>query len=349
MFRHDGIVGIVFIVLYTVNLAILVYGYVTRRISFKSVFTLLLFHVCVRLAAQGVTIALAARASLSLGLLITYMVLSVEGYFSLVLCAYRFLVHHQQLAYPTGGSWLEGRGQANASVRARFRRAMTATDDAGRKDPWVMTWVHWVLIAANAIIVSGGSIGIGAKATDSDYDSKRSTGRAMRTAGQAIFLALNLLLGAFLLLTRRQDLHADGTLPRGWARVLRVSPDIGAHDATAAPDAYRRARRLHPAVRVLLAAWVPLIVRGIYGLAQTQVGPINYADPAAYGPAGFTTTFAICEATLAVLPEWAACCLLCSIMFTRDQWREVKEGQAGLGRKASDMVPLEEKRTRGDA
>jgi hypothetical protein len=54
MFHDEAIVPLIFLLLYTINLSILTYGYATRRIVFKSVYTFLLIHVVLRLSAQSI-------------------------------------------------------------------------------------------------------------------------------------------------------------------------------------------------------------------------------------------------------------------------------------------------------
>jgi hypothetical protein len=153
---REGIAGVVFLILYSINLAILIYGFSTRLISFKSVYSFLLLHVVLRLAAQAVAIASGTKDRIDIGLTIAFFVLAAEGYFTLVLCAYRFLIHHHQHVYHISGSWLEGKPQkagTGGGVKepwyARFRRAMTARNKDGKKDPWVMTIIHWTLIGVS--------------------------------------------------------------------------------------------------------------------------------------------------------------------------------------------------------
>ena len=153
-FHSEGIGGVIFLFLYLINLGILVYGFTTRRIVLKSVYTLLLFHVLLRVAAQSIAIVIATKANLDIGLLIAFFVLAAEGYFSLVLCAYRFLINHHQHSYPTDGSWLEGKPRKKDDGKRdplwkRCKRAMTARDENGNKDPWVMTIIHWVLLGVS--------------------------------------------------------------------------------------------------------------------------------------------------------------------------------------------------------
>jgi hypothetical protein len=151
----EGIGGAVFLCLYTINLSMLIYGFATKRIHLASIYAVLLFHVILRLAAQSVAVALGSKPTLDLGLLITFYVLGAEGYFSLVLATYRFLIHHHQEYYPISGSWLEGKNGFDKKTRQsttfwqRFKRAMTGRDATGKKDPWVMTIIHWTLIGVS--------------------------------------------------------------------------------------------------------------------------------------------------------------------------------------------------------
>ncbi|WWC62288.1 uncharacterized protein I303_104884 [Kwoniella dejecticola CBS 10117] len=317
-FHGEGIGGAVFLALYSINLSILIFGFSTRRISFKSVYSFLLFHVCLRISAQSVSIVTGTKDRLDTGLLIAFFVLGAEGYFSLVLCAYRFLIHHHQHIYPVSGSWLEGKPNKNKNTGAkdpwyvRFKRAMTARNSDGTKDPWVMTIIHWTLIGANTIIIVGGTRATGVDYTEPDFWKRIHDGQVLRAVGQAIFLAINILLAIFLYLSVRQDRNPNGTLPSGWNHFFRVEGVHGAIDAADRP----KIRSVSPDLLVLILAWPPLIIRGIFGLLQALVNPINYASPAAYGSiTGFTKLFIALENVFSVLPEWTACCLLCMTMF----------------------------------
>ncbi|PWN20496.1 hypothetical protein BCV69DRAFT_283382 [Microstroma glucosiphilum] len=98
------IASIVFLILYFAALIILLAGLATRRISIKSRWSLLLFHVCIRLAAQCVGIAFGVLSFNARPLLIAYLVTSTEGYFTLVLSLILFFIHWQRRA--EGASWL---------------------------------------------------------------------------------------------------------------------------------------------------------------------------------------------------------------------------------------------------
>lgn len=165
----------------------------------------------------------------------------------------------------------------------------------------------------------------------------------MRAIGQAIFLIINLFLAVFLYLSVRQDRSASGTLPLGWTKFFRVASDHGEADAANRLPS----TKINPTLLVLIIAWPPLIIRGIFGLLQALVNPVNYAHPDAYSSfSGFTKLFIVMENVFSVLPEWTACCLLCSTMFTQegDRHRHVtgEEGRR-LGSDATVMGRLESK------
>ena len=165
--------------------------------------------------------------------------------------------------------------------------------------------------------------------------------RILRAVGHAIFLTINLFLAIFLYLTLRQDRSASGTLPTGWTRFFRVKRDHGAADAEDRDGSVRR--RLDPILIVLMVAWPPLVIRGIFGLLQAVVAQVNYAHPDAYDASGFTNTFIVCENVLSVLPEWTACCLLCATIFTRSPMEA--QARRGDGEGMTRLEDREDSRT----
>ena len=362
----EGIAGVIFLTLYTGNLCLLLFGFFTRRIHWKSVYSFLLFHVLLRLGAQSTSIAIGTQDSLDVGLLIAFFVLGAEGYFSLVLCTYRFTIHHHQYAYPISGSWLEGKPHKTKSGKQdpwykRFKRAMTAKDAEGKSDPWVMTIIHWCLIGvrylsrspqaptdsqANVIIIVGGTRVTASEVGESDYWKQFHTAQGLRAAGQAVFLIINILLASFLYLSIKQDRNPDGTIPAGLTRFFRVDVDHGAADARERGGAYSPTTT-SPVLRILVIAWPPLIIRGVFGLLQALVPGVNYSHPASYRgtPSGsgfeFTVLFTVMESVFAVLPEWTACCLLCCTLLTAEgnlKIRKEREGEMILSRQGSTAV-----------
>lgn len=68
--------SIVFLVLYFTLLLVLIAGYLTKRIKLRSRYTLVLFHVTLRVAAQGVGIGFGVKGFEESGLLIGYLILA---------------------------------------------------------------------------------------------------------------------------------------------------------------------------------------------------------------------------------------------------------------------------------
>jgi hypothetical protein len=100
---------------------------------------------------------LGTQSSIDVVVLIAFYVLGAEGYFSLVLCTYRFLIHHHEFAMPISASWLEGKRKKGPKGDRppwyrRFATAMTARDAEGNKQPWTMTVIHWVLIGVSGVM-----------------------------------------------------------------------------------------------------------------------------------------------------------------------------------------------------
>jgi hypothetical protein len=178
---------------------------------------------------------------------------------------------------------------------------------------------------ANVVIVYGGAQGFGTGVVDNQYKSRLRTAKACRIAGQTVFLVINLFLGYFFILTAKQDRNPAGTLVSATcARAFRVKPEHGAIDAETRGGAVtHRSQRFNIRLLILLIAWPPLIVRGVFGLLQAIVPAINYASADIYDVQGSLVTlgpsFVASESCLAILPEWIVCCLLCSTMFTRQK------------------------------
>ncbi|KAK0522322.1 hypothetical protein OC834_006329 [Tilletia horrida] len=293
-----GIASVVFLVLYAGLFLALLYGFGTAQMKFKSRWSLVLLHVTLRLAAQSVGLAFALRGFAELGLLIAYLVLSAEGYFSLVLCTARFLVSFQ--IHAMGDSWLEPKMHSKLSLAQRFaanfalsagaRRRVLGAEGAAQTKPNPMVSVHYLLIGANTIIVVGGSLLASAYNQDTgelvDANSF-DTGRYMRTAGQAVFLAINLALIGCIVATVRQ--FRDKAAQNG-----RRVPVYG-----------------HPFLLIILAVSPFLVIRGVFGICQAVIPSLSYYSPETFTPTGLTTEFVVKETVLATAMEWSTCALLC--------------------------------------
>jgi hypothetical protein len=117
-------------------------------------------------------------------------------------------------------------------------------------------------------------------------DSNTVTAKAMRTAGQAAFLTINVFLLYCIFDTIRQ-LHRDNS-------------DKGTH----------------PTLLLLLATWPLLFVRGLYGVMSGVLPAFNYFNPNNYGKTGLTASFVISEYIMGTTMEWTSCTLLLATYLT---------------------------------
>lgn len=268
-----GIASSVFLALYTVLFAYLLFGYATKRFTLRSRWTLLLFHVTIRLAAQAVGIAFAVIGYSATGLLVASLVLSAEGYFSLMLCLLRLLISWQRRNTAERHSWLAGpKNPPQTSTVRRIIEGLTLVGVA--RTP--INFIHWVrctlfcspygtllmhptqsqiLITANVLIIVGGSLLAGgtkdARDNWSENSDKLTTSKAIRGAGQGVFLSLTLFIFVCV----------HSSLRRAY------SPQASADE--------RRTRN----VLLVLACTAPfMIARGVFGLLQAVVDKLNVSS-----------------------------------------------------------------------
>ncbi|KAH8817733.1 hypothetical protein DL96DRAFT_1623186 [Flagelloscypha sp. PMI_526] len=184
-FTKEAAAALIFFIGYACIFAWLLFAYLTRRIKWKSRYTLLLFHVTIRIASQACGIAFGIFGFDNLGVFLAYLILGAEGYFTLVLCAYRFLISWHQHNLPSKESWLEPRNTKERNKTLEVLIILLLWPLAiyrYRKN--FMVWVHSVLVIANTAIISGASY---------------------LAAGQSIFLACNFVLLFSIVQTIRKD------------------------------------------------------------------------------------------------------------------------------------------------
>ncbi|KAK7046411.1 hypothetical protein R3P38DRAFT_3388262 [Favolaschia claudopus] len=281
-FNGEAGAGLLFMILYLFVFIWLFYAYITHRMKWRSRWSVLFFHVAIRLASQGCAIGFAILGFANKNIFIAFLILGAEGYFTLVLCTFRFVISWHQHNLPNGVSWLEPRRGAKIDSRARIRRllaflflgpfALLIYHDN------IMAAFHVLLALANSTIIVGGCYLLNADLSQFDSDDtqrKIRVARVTRTTGQGVFLACNAALLAIILVTIRNNRR---TAPRknGWFGV-------------------------HPTLVVLLVTWVPLIVRGTYGILHS---------PNTYGEHGFSSHYTLVEYLMGVTTEWLACVLL---------------------------------------
>ena len=71
---------LVYLVLYTILFALMLYGYATRRFTLGSRFTVILFHVTIRLASQATGLAFGVVGYSNTQLLVAYFILGGESF-----------------------------------------------------------------------------------------------------------------------------------------------------------------------------------------------------------------------------------------------------------------------------
>ncbi|ORY86634.1 hypothetical protein BCR35DRAFT_302341 [Leucosporidium creatinivorum] len=135
-----------------------------------------------------------------INVLIAYLVFSAEGFFSLLVCTYRFLVVWQR--NHLGVSPLEPPIPSTLSARKRMRLRWRRP----------MTLIIYTLIGANAVIIAGSGLLASSMNSDNVDEARREAnkGKALRVAGTAVFLALVQIFGAVAIWSYRR--HGNRTL-----------------------------------------------------------------------------------------------------------------------------------------
>ncbi|KAG5641188.1 hypothetical protein DXG03_005788 [Asterophora parasitica] len=274
--------ALVYLILYVILFVILVAGYLTGRLRLRSRYSVITFHVTVRLASQGTGLAFGLVGYSNVNLLVAYFILGAEGYFTLVLCTYRFLVSWHYHNFKSHDSWLEPRYHPDTPLMQRFLSSFALTGK--KRNP--MVYMHYFLIVANTIIISGGSQLAGSHDNVKDFNAGLIQAKVMRTVGQSIFLTINAVLLACIF----QAIH----------QYRRENPGA----------------RVHPTLYILLVTWPFLFVRGMYGILSGVYPPFNYFDPQNYGEHGLKDSFVVSEYILATTMEWASCALLMLTYYT---------------------------------
>lgn len=144
---------------------------------------------------------------------------------------------------------------------------------------------HWLMIPANVLIIAGGTQLSGAVPGDPDYESKYKTSKGMRSTGQAMFLLLVTVSGAtnlWLIFKKRVRIYM---------------------------------------VYATLAAWVPLFIRGVFGLLSCFLDSLNYFDISNYTANGMSAKFIACEYILGATMEFIGATLLLSTYFIKNPYK----------------------------
>ncbi|KAK7039980.1 hypothetical protein R3P38DRAFT_2902732 [Favolaschia claudopus] len=290
-FTGEAGAALVFLIGYSAIFAWMLFAFMTHRMKWRSRYSFLFFHVTLRVVSQACGVGFGVLGFANMNLFLAFLILGAEGYFSLVLCSFRFLISWHQRNLSTGESWLEPREPPGKSALQKWREFFIFlllgpfAFLVFRDNP--MTFFHSALILANASIITGGSYLAGADydmPDDPDTKRKLLVSKITRTSGQAVFFAGNAFLLVVILVTMRNNTR-DG-------------------------DSRKKKGTVHPTLWLLLASWFPLIVRGVFGLLQACVWDLSYYNLDNYRADGFTPRFTLIEYLLGVMTEWVACVLL---------------------------------------
>lgn len=244
-----GISSTLFLVLYALLFIFLMFNYATKRFTFRSRWSLILFHVSLRLAAQSVGLAFSIIGFKQVSLLIASLVLSAEGYFSLVLCFTRLLISWQRHYLPEKHSWLAGpKNPPEMSTARRIFEGLTFISVA--RSP--INAIHWILIAGNVLIITGGNFlasGNGSSAEENwNTNTHLTASKIMRGTGQGLFLVTAMFLYGCLFSTLRRAYSKNATKEEIQTRI----------------------------VLVILAITAPfMIIRGVFGILQGVIDSLN--------------------------------------------------------------------------
>lgn len=277
-----GAAALTFLVLYCVALAINIYIIIQR--GFKTRFTLIALVCLIRIGAQLSGVGFAIQGWENYQWLIAYLILGAEGYFAIVLAAYHFVAVFEK--FVTGDSFLKPKLPLELKERKGFSAQNARFAWYLRHD--VSIYFHYMLIPANVILIVGGTRTMGIEADEWSTSPLVKQGKAMRVAGQSIFLA-----GCVFLLA--------------YAVRLRVVKKLKGAPLTA-----------------VLLAGPPLLVRGAFGIIAALVNDYNYYDFNNYSADGIKTKFLVGEYLMGTTMEYLATMLLVLSHFTAFSAQEME-------------------------
>ncbi|SJX64568.1 uncharacterized protein SRS1_15385 [Sporisorium reilianum f. sp. reilianum] len=313
--------SLVFLILYFFLFILLSTLFVLRKVPRKSRWLVLLLHVLVRLASQACGLAFGIIGYRNIDVLVAYYVLGAEGYFTLVVCTARFLIAWQRNHW--GYSWLEpvDPTKERAGWRKRFQRLFqwrSSSSEQAASNRWIVL-VDWLLVAANAIIISGGSLSSAAYTdkdlTPSQIKSKLDTAKGMRAAGQAVFLGINTALLVCIAVTIHQHRRCryDGPDRRNSDAVTPIKEMERQEPLESTPA--KKPWYGHPTLLLLLITWPFLVVRGIFGVLQAVLPDLNYFNSEVYDANNLTQQFVTEEICMVTMMEFISAAILTSTYF----------------------------------
>nr|GAT51318.1 predicted protein [Mycena chlorophos] len=222
-FNSDSGAALLFLLLYICVFLWILSMRMRGNIQLRSRWSILLLHVAVRMASQACGIGFTVLSFSNINVFLAFLVLSAEGYFTLVLCAFRFLITWHQNHSPSGVSWLEPKAGTNLStsqVISRIIASLFFGPFALLFYRGIMDYVHVFLVLGNAVIIAGSPFL--ASANFQEFDSAATQrdlrlGRDLRLSGQSVFLAITVALLICLGATTVDDIRERTECPEGTA------------------------------------------------------------------------------------------------------------------------------------
>lgn len=283
---QSGIAASIFLGLYSMYLGLTIS--IVIKEGWKSMYSMLLIFGVLRVVGQISAVSFATLGLEHWQWLIAYLVFSAEGYFVLVLSSFRFLTTAQIRRH--GTSWIR---PTKEEIALRVSRETTWWGKM-RARHTLSYCFHLVLIPANALVISGGSMLAGIDANElAQHESKITASKALRTSGQSMFLA-ETVVAMYLVVYCM------------WKEDVRD----------------------HTTVILCIAAPF-LLVRGVAGVLAIYIKQMNYYDMRNYTTHGLSLSFVIYEYTLTATMEFVTgMCLILNYYF--EQRRKQNEAKAGL-------------------
>lgn len=261
----SGVAASVFLALYTIFLVFMTFIVIKKR--FKTVYMLIFLFSLFRFAAQLCGVVYSKLGPVYWQWLIAYLVLGAEGYFALIYAGFRFTCKAQIEKF--GESWILKTGPNVGNFRFFFMLKFICRS-------WG-TLFHSILIPANALVIAGGSM-LSAMTSEemAEEQDKINTSKALRTAGQVLFLVLTICL-------------------------ILVNLYVFTKEKV----------RNHTTIAVMCTAPF-LLVRGIFGILSIYLTDMNYFQFSNYENGEVNHSLVIYEYVLGTTMEFISACLLMS-------------------------------------
>lgn len=240
-----------------------------------SVYTLLWFYGILRIGGQISGLGFAIQGYEHYQWLIAYIVLTVEGYFMLVFNSFHMLIREQKHQFGYSPLAIPFGSDPKSKPKTKGFGAITPKDA-----------FHYLLIAANALLVAGSAMLSGMTAEELDLEANKvTTSKGLRATGQIIFLVLT----------------------------------IGVAGLTYYNYYYKK---LHTrAMGCLIASFPFLLIRGIYGVLSIFIDDMNYLVITNYFSGAAHRKLTIYEYVLSTTMEFVAALILLNTYWIRSPSR----------------------------